>query len=79
MSGLGLNIHEAHAFSTEDGYFLDVFLVACSKGLVLLLFCFIWLNHILLGLRMKKSESLFIHNLHPSVSQQYVYQPVLPV
>ncbi|OWM70632.1 hypothetical protein CDL15_Pgr014305 [Punica granatum] len=31
MSGLGLNIHEAHAFSTEDGYSLDVFVVACSK------------------------------------------------
>ncbi|KAK4743920.1 hypothetical protein SAY87_010232 [Trapa incisa] len=33
MSELGLNIQEAHAFSTEDGYFLDVFVVSCSKEL----------------------------------------------
>ncbi|KAK4752680.1 hypothetical protein SAY87_021478 [Trapa incisa] len=31
ISELGLNIQEAHAFSTEDGYFLDVFVVSCLK------------------------------------------------
>lgn len=41
MSEIGLNIQEAHAFSTIDGYSLDVFAVDGWEREVLL-FIFIW-------------------------------------
>jgi UTP:GlnB (protein PII) uridylyltransferase len=38
LSDVGLNIQEAHAFSTTDGYSLDVFVVALEVFLYLFSF-----------------------------------------
>lgn len=39
LAELGLNIQEAHAFSTTDGYSLDVFVVDGWPYEVLFFFC----------------------------------------